>query len=96
VLSDSLTLSTVVTGVGVEVLLAVGSTPAIGSILLGLQFVKHSLVLLAALMGSSVLVGQGSVADIAVMSAGVDVLEAVVGVCREDVGHFDRRVKCCR
>jgi hypothetical protein len=95
VLSESLTLSTVVTGVGVEVLLAVGSAPAIGSILLGLQFVELGLVILAALMGSSVLVSQGSVADIAVMSAGVDVLEAVVGVCREDVGHLDRRVGCC-
>ena len=76
----SLTLSAVVAGVGVKVLVALGSRPTIGSSLLGLQFLKLSLVLLAALMGSSVLVGNGSVALNTMMIGGMNRLEAVVRV----------------
>jgi hypothetical protein len=95
ILSESLTLSAVVAGVGVEVLVVLGSRPTIGSSFLNLQFLQLGLVLLAALVGSSVLVGESSVADIAVMLAGVDLLEAVVGVRREDVSHVDGLNRSC-
>lgn len=74
-------------GVGVKVLVAAGGRETIGGSLLGLQFVQLGLVLLAALVGSPVLVGEGSVAHIAVMSGWVDGLEAVVRVRGKDVGH---------
>jgi hypothetical protein len=84
-----------VAGVWVEVLVALGSRPTIDSSFLDLQFFQLGLVLLAALVGSSVLVGESSVADIAVMLAGVDLLEAVVGVRREDVSHVDGLNRSC-
>lgn len=88
-LLESLTLSTVVAGVGVKVLVAAGGREAIGGSLLGLQLVQLGLVLLAALVGSPVLVSQGSVAHIAMMSGRMDGLEAVVRVRGEDVSHVD-------
>lgn len=84
----SLTLSTVVAGVGVKVFVAASGRGTIGSGLLGLQFVQLGLVLLTALVGSPVLVGQSSVAHIAVMSGRMDGLEAVVRVRGKDVSHI--------
>jgi hypothetical protein len=78
-----------VAGVGVDILVAIGSRPTIGSSLVGLQLLQRGLVLLAALMGRSVLVGNGSVTDITVVVDWMDALEAVVWVGREDVGHVD-------
>lgn len=82
-------------GVGVDVLVAIGSRPTIGSSLLGLQLLQRGLVLLAALMGSSVLVSNGSVADITMVVGGMNALEAVVRMGREDVGHIDEARKAC-
>ena len=82
-------------GVGVGVLVAIGSRPTIGSSLLGLQFFQRGLVLLAALMGRSVLVSNGSVADITMMIGGMNALEAVVRMGREDVGHLDEVRRAC-
>ena len=82
----SLTLSTIVAGVRVNVLVATGSD-TIGGGLLGLQFVQLGLVLLAAFVGGPVLVGEGSVAHIAVMSGRMCGLEAVVRVRGKDVSH---------
>jgi hypothetical protein len=94
----SLTLSTIVAGIRVKVLVDAGSRPTIGSSLLGLQSVQLGLVLLAALVGSPVFVGEGSVAHIAVMSGRMDGLEAVVRVRGKDVSHVGeaRRARCLR
>lgn len=82
--SRSLTLATVVAGIGVDVFISFRS---IGGSFLSLQLLQLGAVLLAAIVGSSVLVCQGSVADIAVMLAGVDGLATRIGVRRENVGH---------
>lgn len=83
-MSRSLTLATVVAGIGINVLVAFGS---VGGSFLGLLSLQFSSVLLAAFVSGPVLVGEGSVTNTAVMSARVDGLATRVGVRRKNVCH---------
>lgn len=80
----SLTLATVVAGIGVNVL---ASLRSVGSGFLSLLLLQLGPVFLAAIMGSSILVGQSSVTDIAVVEVRVDGLATRVRVRGEDICH---------
>lgn len=79
-----LTLATVVAGIGINVLVALGG---VGGGFLGLLFLQFGAVLLAAFVSGPVLVCQGSVTDSTVVGARVDGLTTRVRVRRKDVRH---------